>query len=126
MLLRGDVEGPAVLTVLREGRFARGPRFISSLREMSSKSTVSRVSSSGNVTERRLELQELLVEDFELELLSSGVVSDAASEDAMLSVLLADSLLSIGMNESFVTARRGGCISLMWLGLQGFESRSSC
>lgn len=113
MLLRGDVEGPAVLTVLREGRLARGPRFMSSLREMSSKSTVSRVSSSGNVTERRLELQELRVEDLELELLSSGVVSDAASEEAMLSILLAECRLSTGMNESFVIARRGGCKSLV-------------
>lgn len=74
-LLRGDVLGHAVLAVRNGGRRLGFMHFVSSDKLISSKSTVSRVSSSGNDTERRLELHELDAEDFELAMLSSGVVS---------------------------------------------------
>lgn len=82
-----------VLERRSEGRLAGVVviHFVSSAKEMSSKSTVSRSSSSGKETERKLELQELRQEDLMLDaaLLRSGVVSETASEveEAMLVLL---------------------------------------
>ena len=85
---------------------------ISSAREMSSKSTVSRDSSSGNDTERKLELQELVADDFVLEaLLRPGVVgvSEPASDEAMTAS--ASELYEVGRTKrcgpSLVTIRPG-------------------
>lgn len=93
-MLRGEVLGGDVLDERSGGRCGEGMHFASSDSEMSSNATVSRVSSSGKVTERRLELQELLADDLELECgLSSGVVSEAPSEAMTSSCLLVDGIL---------------------------------
>lgn len=75
---------------------------------MSSKSTVSRDSSSGNDTERRLELHELVADDFVLDaLLRAGVVgvSEPASDGAVAMLAPSSLLQDVGRSGTCPTER---------------------